>query len=144
MYQGFIKENDLADSEQIIDFSSTYVEGNRAELAEFGYSRDKRPDRKQITFGISTGMNNIPTALTIQRNTHDKKHLMELLKLVSKVIPETPCSYSMLGQIQRGEQEKDQGSPLPLSNPQTQVGPLKGTPPISAKSWKREMESISR
>jgi len=49
MYQDFIKENGLADSEQIIDFSSTYVEGNRAELAEFGYSRDRRPDRKQIT-----------------------------------------------------------------------------------------------
>jgi len=47
-------------------------------------------------------MNDIPTALTIQRNTQDKKHLREMLKLVSKVIPETPCSYSMPGQIQRG------------------------------------------
>ena len=107
MYQGFIKENDLADSEQIIDFSSTYVEGNRAELAEFGYSRDKRPDRKQITFGISTGMNNIPTALTIQKgNTQDKKHLREMLKLVSKVIPENSLLIFDAGANTKGNRKK--------------------------------------
>jgi len=43
-----VLKSGLADSAQIIDFSSTYVEGNRAELAEFGCShgRDKRPDKK--------------------------------------------------------------------------------------------------
>ncbi len=88
-YQQFIKKHDLADSKQVIDFSSTYFEGNKAELAEFGYSRDKRPDKLQINFGISTGINGIPTAITIQKgNVQDKKHIREMLKLVSKVIPQ--------------------------------------------------------
>jgi len=43
-YQHFVKENGLVDSNQIIDFSSTYVEGEKAELASYGYSRDKRKE----------------------------------------------------------------------------------------------------
>lgn len=66
-YQRFIKENDLVDNRQIIDFSSTYFEGEKAEFAAYGYSRDKRPGKMQINFGISTGVNGIPTAITIQR-----------------------------------------------------------------------------
>jgi len=88
-YQQLIKKHGLVDSEQVIDFSSTYLEGSKAELAEFGYSRDKRPDKLQINFGISTGINEIPTAITIQRgNVQDKKHIREILKISSKVLPE--------------------------------------------------------
>lgn len=87
-FQYFIKENKLADEKQFIDFSSSYFEGNKAELGEFGYTRDHREDKKQITFGISTGMNNIPTALTIQKgNVQDKKHMEIMLKVIPKVIP---------------------------------------------------------
>lgn len=88
-YQHLIKELNFVDTNQVIDFSSQYIEGNKAELAGYGYSRDKRPDKLQINFGISTGINNIPTALTIQKgNTQDKKHMREILRVVSKVIPE--------------------------------------------------------
>ena len=56
-------------------------------MGEFGYSRDRRPDKLQINFGIATGINTIPTALTIQRgNAQDKKHIREILKVISKVI----------------------------------------------------------
>lgn len=84
--------DDLVDSEQVIDFSSTYLESSKAELAEFGYSRDKRPDKLQINFGMSTGINEIPTAKTIQRgNVQDKKHIREILRsespAVSRFIP---------------------------------------------------------
>ena len=73
-YQQFIKEKGLADNRQIIDFSSTYFEGWKADFAAYGYSRDRRPDKMQINFGVSTGINGIPTAITIQRgNTQDKK-----------------------------------------------------------------------
>jgi len=87
-YQHLIKKHKLVDSKQVIDFSSTYLEGNKAELGEYGYSRDRRPDKPQINFGISTGINNIPTALTIQRgNVQDKKHMKVILNIVPKVIP---------------------------------------------------------
>ncbi|MEM3431531.1 MAG: hypothetical protein QW783_03235 [Candidatus Micrarchaeia archaeon] len=54
----------------------------------FGYSKDYMPDKMRICFGISTGMNDIPTPLTIQkRNENDKKHLIEIINIVKKVIP---------------------------------------------------------
>ncbi len=60
---------------ELLIASGFTAEGSKAELAEFGYSRDKIPDKLQINFGIATGINGIPTALTIQKgNVHDKKH----------------------------------------------------------------------
>ncbi len=106
-YHQFLKEHDLLDSNQIIDFSSTYFEGEHAEIAESGYSRDKRPDKKQITFGISTGINGIPTALTIQRgNVQDKKHMKVMLKIISKVIPEHSLLIFDTGANTRKNKEK--------------------------------------
>ena len=88
-FQQFLKESGLADNKQIIDFSSTYLEGEKAEFASYGYSRDKRPDKMQINFGIATGINGIPTAITIQKgNVQDKKHMKQMLKVISKVLPE--------------------------------------------------------
>jgi transposase len=56
-------------------------------LGALGYSRDGARGKKQITFGISTGMNNIPTALTIQKgNVQDKKHFDHIFKVAKKVI----------------------------------------------------------
>lgn len=87
-YQNVITKHGLVDSEQVTDFSSTYLEGKNAELGKYGYSRDRKPGKLQVTFGIATGINSIPTALTIQKgNVQDKKHIREMLKVVSKVIP---------------------------------------------------------
>lgn len=65
-YQDLIKEKKMVDKNQNIDWSSSFFEGRKAEIAEYGYSRDHRPDKKQITWGISTGINGVPSALTIQ------------------------------------------------------------------------------
>ncbi len=86
-YQKFLKMNGLASNEQFIDFSSSYFEGNNSELGALGYSRDRQPGKEQIVWGISTGINNIPTALTIQKgNVCDKTHFKFMLKTVSKVL----------------------------------------------------------
>jgi len=89
-YQQFLKKHGLIDQQQIIDFSSSYLEGGKkSELANYGYSRDKRPDKMQINFGISTGINGIPTAITIQKgNVQDKKHMREMFRLVSAILLE--------------------------------------------------------
>ena len=88
-YQGIIKKNDLASEKQFVDFSSSYFEGNKSKLGELGYSRDHEPGKEQITFGISTGINNIPTALTIQKgNVQDKKHFKFMLKMVKHILEE--------------------------------------------------------
>ena len=82
-YQEVIKENNLVSDNQFLDFSSSYFEGTKSKLGELGYSRDHEPGKEQITFGIATGINNIPTALTIQKgNVQDKKHFKFMLKMV--------------------------------------------------------------
>ena len=87
-YQSFLNDHDLGDNEQFIDFSTSYFVGKRSDIGAFGYSKDHRPDKMQVSFGISTGMNDIPTALTIQKgNESDKKHLIEVINIVKKVIP---------------------------------------------------------
>ncbi|NJD53668.1 MAG: hypothetical protein FIB07_12460 [Candidatus Methanoperedens sp.] len=89
LHQQFLAKNDLVSKEQFIDFSSTYFEGTKPELGALGYSRDGAPGKKQITFGISTGINNIPTALTIQKgNIQDKTHFDHIFKAVKKVLGE--------------------------------------------------------
>ena len=85
-YQDLIKKKNLVDKNQNIDWSSSFFEGRKAEIAEYGYSRDHRPDKKQITWGISTGINEVPSALTIQNgNVQDKKHFNETYRLVSRI-----------------------------------------------------------
>ncbi len=86
-HQQFLVKNNLVSKEQFIDFSSTYFEGTKPELGALGYSRDGAPGKKQITFGISTGINNIPTALTIQKgNMQDKIHFNHTFNIAKKVL----------------------------------------------------------
>ena len=86
-YQDIVSAKGLVDKDQITDFSSSYFEGKKAEIAEHGYSRDHRPDKKQITWGIATGVNGVPTALTIQKgNIQDKIHMREMLKVSMRIL----------------------------------------------------------
>jgi transposase len=88
-YQEIIKKNGLVSEKQFMDFSSSYFEGHKSKLGELGYSRDHEPGKEQITFGISTGLNNIPTAMTIQKgNVQDKKHFKFMLKTVKHLLKE--------------------------------------------------------
>jgi len=87
-YQQFISKENLVADKQFIDFSSTYFEGKCAAFGALGYSRDHEPGKKQLTFGISTGINGIPTALTIQNgNVQDKAHFRFMLKTSEAVLP---------------------------------------------------------
>src|SRR3989338_5435145 len=84
-YQKFLKANNLVSEKQFIDFSSSYFEGNSSELVALCYSRDNQPGKMQITWGISTGINDIPIALTIQKgNVQDKKHFGFMLNTAGK------------------------------------------------------------
>ena len=88
-YQRLLQKYDLTSKEQFVDFSSSYFEGKKSELSKLGYSRDSQPGKKQLVFGISTGINEIPTALTIQKgNVQDKKHFKFMLRTICKVLDE--------------------------------------------------------
>jgi Transposase DDE domain len=49
----------------LYDLSSTYVEGRCCPLARFGHSRDHRPDRPQIEFGLLTDARGCPVAVEV-------------------------------------------------------------------------------
>ncbi len=79
-----------------MDWTSFVLWGTKAELGEYGYSRGHRPDKKQITVGISQLCNpiNIPIGLTINPGnmndqTHFKKTFLQIqehLKEDSRVV----------------------------------------------------------
>lgn len=86
-YDQLLQQQGLIADKQFLDFSSSYFEGTKANLGMLGYSRDSQPGKRQITFGIGTGINGIPSALTIQKgNVQDKKHLSSVLRLVKKIL----------------------------------------------------------
>ena len=47
----------------LYDVSSSYLEGHCCELAQFGYSRDKRSDRPQIVYGLLCDRHGCPIAI---------------------------------------------------------------------------------
>lgn len=49
----------------LYDVSSSYLEGRCCELARHGYSRDHRPDRLQITYGLLCNREGCPVAVEV-------------------------------------------------------------------------------
>jgi len=71
---------DFSHTDVNMDWSSLILWGDKATIAKYGYSRDYRPDKKQITFGITELRKpiNIPVGLTIGKgNLNDQKHFQK-------------------------------------------------------------------
>ena len=76
------------------DITSTYFEGNTCVLAEYGYSRDKRKDKKQVVLALVTDKYGFPIyAKVFPGNTTDNttvdfitKQLSKEYKLINTVI----------------------------------------------------------
>lgn len=69
-----------------LDWTSFVLWGNKAELGEYGYSRNHRPDKKQITVGISeiSPPVKVPIGLTIRAgNINDQTHFRQTFLQVS-------------------------------------------------------------
>jgi hypothetical protein len=60
----------------LYDVSSSYVEGRCCELARFGHSRDSRPDKMQIVFGLLCAADGCPVSIEVfEGNTGDPSTL---------------------------------------------------------------------
>ena len=56
----------------LYDVTSTYLEGRHCELAQYGYSRDHRNDRRQLVIGLLCAENGCPVAVEVfEGNTAD-------------------------------------------------------------------------
>src|SRR3989344_4488606 len=74
-----------------MDWTSFVLWGNKAEIGKYGYSRGHRPDKKQITVGISQLLApmNIPIGLTVQPgNINDQTHFKPTFLQVCPTIKE--------------------------------------------------------
>jgi len=88
-----------------LDWSSLILWGDKATLAKYGYSRDHRPDKKQITFGITELRKpiNVPIGLTIAKgNLPDQTHFKKTFDQVKSKLKE-----KSLVVIDKGANSKD-------------------------------------
>ena len=80
LQEELFSQYDFSHTDINMDWSSLILWGDKATIAKYGYSRDYRPDKKQITFGISELRKpiNIPIGLTISEgNLNDQKHFQK-------------------------------------------------------------------
>jgi transposase len=62
----------------LYDVTSSYLEGQQNELADFGYNRDKKKGKKQIVIGLLTDPEGDPVAVRVfEGNTNDPKTVAE-------------------------------------------------------------------
>lgn len=80
MYQCAVNQFNQNDKELFYDITSSYFEGTKCIIAEYGYSRDKRRDREQIVIGLVTTSDGFPIKCTIHSgNTTDKTTVTEVI-----------------------------------------------------------------
>lgn len=69
----------------LYDVTSSYLEGEKNELADFGYNRDKKKGKKQIVIGLLTDKEGYPVSVEVFKgNTTDTKTLENQIEKLSK------------------------------------------------------------
>ena len=80
-----------------LDWTSFVLYGTKCPIGKYGYSRDHRPDKTQITVGISELASpiNIPIGMTIKPgNTNDQSHFKDTFNQVKdKIKPDSLIVY---------------------------------------------------
>ncbi|MCP4935332.1 MAG: IS1634 family transposase [bacterium] len=72
LYQRYLKDHGSPPVLVLYDITSSYLEGEKNELAEYGYNRDKKKGKKQIVIGLLTGPEGEPLSIEVFRgNTSD-------------------------------------------------------------------------
>ncbi len=89
----------------LYDLSSSYLEGDKNELAAFGYNRDGKKGKKQICHGLLTDSNGDPISVEVFKgNTSDSKTLESQLEKLKKRFK---CKYITIvgdkGMIKKAE-----------------------------------------
>ena len=105
------KRENSGENLYLYDVSSSYLEGQCNELAEYGYNRDKKIGKKQIVFGLLTDSSGDPISIeAFKGNTKDNKTLISQIR---KLKDKFGCKYitivgdkGMIKQLQIEEIEK--------------------------------------
>ena len=79
---------DQNNQELFYDITSSYFEGHKCIIAEYGYSRDKRGDKEQVVIGLVTTSDGFPIKCSIyQGNKPDKTTVVEIVSQMKKDYP---------------------------------------------------------
>ena len=72
-----------------VDWSSSYIDGKSTLFVRFGHSKDHRPDRPQINYGIVVdALSKLPMCLTVSRgNINDNLHFRRSYGLIRRFLP---------------------------------------------------------
>ena len=91
LQKSIFSQYDFPHTDVNMDWTSFVLWGTKAELGKYGYSRGHRPDKKQITVGVSqlSAPMNIPVGLTIQPgNINDQMHFKQTFLQVCPALKE--------------------------------------------------------
>lgn len=91
LQQSIFSQYEFPHTDVNMDWTSFVLWGNKAKLGKYGYSRGHRPDKKQVTVGISQlrAPMNIPIGLTVQSgNVNDQKHFKSTFEQVCSMLKE--------------------------------------------------------
>lgn len=82
--------------EVYVDWSASYIDGKATLNVRFGHSKDHRPDRPQVSYGIAIdAATGIPVALTVERgNINDNPHFRRTFGLISSTCRKGRASFS--------------------------------------------------
>jgi len=85
LYNVAVKKFHQNEKELFYDITSSYFEGRGCVIAAYGYSRDRRKDRKQIVIGLVTTVDGFPIKCKVfPGNRLDKTTVTEVIEELSK------------------------------------------------------------
>lgn len=92
----------------LYDVTSSYLEGDKNELAAYGYNRDKKKGKKQIVIGLLTDNEGYPVSVEVFKgNTHDTQTVSnQLEKLKSTFGVERVVFVGDKGMVKSGQIEE--------------------------------------
>jgi len=85
LYQAYVARSGAPPVLVLYDVTSSYLEGEQNELAEYGYNRDGKRGKKQIVVGLLTGDDGYPLAIRVFRgNTSDPTTVPEQIETLKR------------------------------------------------------------
>ena len=85
LFASWRKKNGQSKNIFLYDVSSSYVEGDKNELATYGYNRDKKQGKKQIVYGLLTDEQGEPLGIEVFRgNTNDTSTVPAQIKKIKE------------------------------------------------------------
>jgi transposase len=85
LYHDYLERRGEGPTLFLYDLTSTYLEGERNELGEYGYNRDDKRGKKQIVVGLLTDEEGEPLAIRIfSGNTGDPKTVPEQIEILRR------------------------------------------------------------